>query len=111
MSTYKDFYDYETVDFIAACPVEDCKNNNESYKWVHTKCGNFEKLNSKGILKCNNNDAIGPLVNWRFNCGNHDYKPASLQGLLHCCSLMGSLDGVNMTFLLDLMESVKQQFN
>ena len=59
MSTYKDFYNYETVDFIAACPVEDCKNNNESYKWVHTKCGNYEKLNSKGILKCNNDDAIG----------------------------------------------------
>ena len=109
-----DSYDYSVneIDFKSACPVIECKNNKNVYHWVHTICGSHEKLNEKGWLRCLNPDCkkTGPIVDWQFKCENHDYKKASLQGLLHAFGLMSSLPNINQTFLLNLMGSVGGQY-
>ena len=110
-----DSYDYSVneIDFKSACPVIECKNNKNVYHWVHTICGSHEKLNEKGWLRCLNPDCkkTGPIVDWKFKCENHDYKKASLQGLLHAFGLMSSLPDINQTFLLNLMGSVHGQYS
>ncbi len=110
-----DSYDYSVneIDFKSACPVIECKNNKKIYHWVHTICGSHEKLNEKGWLRCLNPDCkkTGPIVDWQFKCENHDYKKASLQGLLHAFGLMSSLPNINQTFILNLMGSVHGQYS
>ena len=61
------------VKFESPCPV--CKNNDNIY-WVHTKDDCHEQINSRGDIKCNNENCIrhtSPLfiMNWAFNCGQH----------------------------------------
>lgn len=98
------------VDFIAGCPVEGCSNFNKKYTWIHILCGGTEKLSEYGILRCVKCNLSSELVNWLFNCGAHDFKPASFQGLMQAMSIMGSIKGIDMKFLLKLNESVCAQF-
>lgn len=61
------------VKFESPCPV--CKNNNTIY-WVHASDKCHEQINSKGDIKCNNENCkyhSSPLfiMSWAFNCGQH----------------------------------------
>ena len=98
------------VDFVCGCPVDGCKNSKERFTWVHSGCGGYERLSEYGILRCVRCGRSSELVNWRFNCGAHDFLPASLQGLLSAFSIMGGLQGISMTFLTNLNQSVLNQF-
>ena len=112
MKNYSYDYSVNEIDFKSACPVIECKNNKTIYHWVHKNCGSHEKLNEKGWLRCLNPycQQTGPIVDWNFKCEDHDYKKASLQGLLHAFGLMSSLPDINQTFLLNLMGSVCGQY-
>lgn len=109
-----DFDDEENeVDFICPCPVQGCSNNDTSkrFKWVHSGCGGNEKLNDKGYLRCKKCGENGPMIDWRFNCGEHDYKPASLQGLLNGLYVIGNLKNVSQSLILKITDSFIKQYN
>lgn len=102
--------DYE-VDFICPCPVDGCPNNKrDTYRWTHSKCGGYEKLDSNGCLRCLRCDESGPLIDWSFSCGAHGYEKASLQGFIYCLSIIGKLQKPPMKFLLKLTRSVNQMY-
>ena len=46
-----------------------------------------------------------------FNCGAHDFKNASAQGLCHALSVMAQLDTKNQMFIAMLMGRVGEQFS
>lgn len=100
----------EEIWFTCPCPVSGCKNREYAYEWKHTKCGSYEKLNSNGILRCIGCGENGPLIDWEFNCGNHGYESASLQGLLACFSIMGKVTGASKSFLVNLAKSVAKMY-
>ena len=97
------------VEFICGCPVEGCPNGRTQLRWVH--CGGNETLSDTGYLTCKRCGTTGPMVNWTFNCGAHDYKSASLQGLLNAFSIMGNVQGISHLFLLNLMDAVRRQYS
>jgi hypothetical protein len=33
------------------------------------------------------------MMNWKFSCNEHDYKPASMQGCMYALGIMGQLQG------------------
>ena len=45
-----------------------------------------------------------------FNCGAHDFKKASGQGIGHALSLMSQLDTTNEKFIALLTKSISEQF-
>ena len=81
------------IDFISSCPVAGCSNNNNTsrFRWKHKSCGNYEKLNGYGILRCVGCQEKGPLTDWLFDCGNHNYEPASDQGIENMLSVIAGL--------------------
>ena len=98
------------IDFVSPCPVEGCKNNSTAYKWVHHNCGGYEKITNQGSIYCCKCGKRGLFTDWKFNCGAHDYKYASAQGLCHALSVMAQLDTNNQLFIAMLMGKVGQQF-
>ena len=98
------------VDFICGCPVQGCSNAKTRLTWTHYTCGGYTKLSETGILRCAKCGRSSEFVNWNFNCGNHDFLPASLQGVLNAFSIMGGLEGVSFTFLTNLNRAVLDQF-
>jgi hypothetical protein len=79
------------VDFISPCPVQQCVNKQKSYRWIHTDCGGREKLNDEGNLRCLKCGKVGPFIDWKFNCGDHDYEKASAQGIAHALAVMAQI--------------------
>ena len=79
------------IDFISPCPVQECVNKNKSYRWIHSDCGGREKLNDEGNLRCLKCATKGKFVDWKFNCGDHDYKEVSAQGVSHALAVMAQL--------------------
>ena len=79
------------IDFISPCPVQQCINKNKSYRWIHSDCGGREKLNDQGKLRCLKCDTKGDFIDWKFNCGDHDYESASAQGVAHALAVMAQL--------------------
>ena len=100
----------EEIWFTCPCPVDNCSNNKKSYEWKHSYCGGYEKLNANGILRCIKCGEKGPLVDWEFNCGNHGYESASLQGLLAAFSIMGKVSGGSKMFYVKLAKAVAKQY-
>ena len=99
------------VDFICGCPAEGCPNGRIKYVWTHYNCGGTENLSDKGYITCKRCSLSAPIIDWAFKCEAHDFKKASLQGLLNAFSIMGGVPGVSMAFLLNLMEAVKKQYS
>ena len=92
-------------------PVEGCSNSKIPYEWKHKKCGSYEKFNSKGILWCTGCGENGHLIDRKYNCDNHDYESASLQGLLAAFSIMGKVTGASKRFLINLAKSVVNMYD
>ena len=98
------------IDFVSPCPVEECKNKNTSYTWSHYNCGGHEKITNQGNIYCLKCGTNGLFTDWKFNCGAHDFKYASIQGLSHALSVMAQLDTKNQLFIVSLMGKVGEQF-
>ena len=81
------------IDFIAACPVQECINKNKWHKWLHDKCGGRFKLNDEGMLRCLKCGTQGPFADWSFNCGDHDDKECSAQGTAHSFAVIAQING------------------
>ena len=75
------------IDFISPCPVDQCRNKNKSYRWIHNQCGGRLKLDDKGWLRCLKCCLTGPFGG-KFDCGDHDYKEYSTQGIVHALTVM-----------------------
>ena len=77
------------IYFISPCPVQDCVNKNKMYRWTHVKCGGGRlSLNDEGMLRCLKCGKKGKFIDFRFNCGDHDSKECSAQGVSHALSIM-----------------------
>ena len=79
------------IDFISPCPVQQCVNKAKTYRWIHSECGGREKLNEQGILRCLKCSTKGEFVDWKFDCGEHDYEEVSAQGVAHALAVMAQL--------------------
>ena len=80
------------IDFIAPCPVEQCKGRNKSYRWIHNSCKGRLKLNKEGMLRCLNCGTQGPFADWPFNCGDHDNKECSALGTSHSFAVLAQIN-------------------
>ena len=98
------------IDFVSPCPVEECKNKNTSYTWSHYNCGGREKITNEGKIYCLKCGTDGLFTEWKFNCGAHDFKEPSAQGLCHALSIMAQLDKNNQLFIVSLMVKVGEQY-
>ena len=100
------------IDFISPCPVSQCINNEKSYRWTHKDCGGREKLSVKGMLRCLKCGTDGKFVDWKFNCGDHDYLPASKSGVIHALTIMSQLakEPEEQKFITDTTLAIIQQF-
>ena len=99
------------IDFVSPCPVEECINNKTSHRWSHHNCGGHEKITNQGNIYCLRCGTNGLFTDWKFNCGAHDFKYASIQGLSHALSVMAQLDTKNQLFIAMLMAKVGEQFS
>ena len=100
------------IDFESPCPVQQCINNDKLIKWSHRNCGGHEKLTDKGELRCIKCGTKGRFVDWRFNCGDHDYLKASSQGVCHALSIMAqlSIKPNEQSFISTTCAVIMQQF-
>ena len=98
------------IDFVSPCPVEECKNKNTSYTWSHYNCGGHEKITNQGNIYCLKCGTNGLFTDWKFNCGDHDFKEASAQGFCHALSIMAQLDTKNQLFITSLIIKVGNQW-
>ena len=99
------------IDFKSPCPVEECKNNSRVIRWTHHNCGGYEKITNQGKIICYKCGREGLFTDWEFNCGAHDYKYASAQGLYNALSVMAQLDTENQQCIVMLMVKVGKQFS
>ncbi len=81
----------QEILFESACPYVECINNNTKYTWRHHNCGGNEKLNRMGDLRCLKCGSCAPMVDWKFDCGNHGFQRGSYQGYKHLCMIMISI--------------------
>ena len=103
----------QEIDFVAPCPVQQCINKNEPIAWQHVGCKKGKmKLTDSGELRCTNCIKQGPFVDWRFDCGDHDYEKASYQGVGHALSIMSQLAGGEreQMFIANVTQCVMRQF-
>ena len=98
------------IDFVSPCPVEECINNTTSHRWSHHNCGGLERITNQGKIYCLKCGTDGLFTDWEFNCGAHDFKEASAQGVCHALSIMAQLDTKNQLFIVSLMGKVGEQF-
>ena len=98
------------IDFVSPCPVEECKNKNTSYKWYHYNCGGHEKITNQGKIYCLKCKIEGLFIDWKFDCGEHDYQEASSQALGYVFSVMSQLYTKNQLFIAMLNNKVSEQF-
>ena len=77
------------IDFISPCPVQECVNKNRMYKWTHNQCGGRLKLNDEGMVRCLKCGTKEEFIDFRLNCGDHDYEDCSAQGIAHALAIMG----------------------
>ena len=98
------------VDFISPCPVQGCKNKETPYTWSHYNCGGYERITNQGKIYCLRCGTKGLFIDWKFNCGAHDFEYASAQGLCNALSVMAQLDTNNQLFISLLMGKVGEQF-
>ena len=98
------------IDFVSPCPVDECINKKTMYKWYHYNCGGYEKITNKGTIKCLRCGKDALFIDWRFNCGAHDFKQASSQGFSHALSILSQLDKKNQKFIALLSKNVSEQY-
>ena len=101
------------IDFISPCPVQDCVNKNKFYRWTHNQCGGRRlSLNDEGMLRCLKCGKKGKFVDFRFNCGDHNYKECSAQGAAHSVAVMAqtSVEKSQQRFIAKVTKVIMNQF-
>ena len=70
------------------------------------------KLTDLGELKCTSCLKKGLFVDWKFDCGAHDYMKASYQGVGHALTIMSQLVGGEreQLFIANVTQCVMKQF-
>ena len=79
------------IDFISPCPAQECIYKDKMYKWTHNQCGGRLKLDGEGMLRCLKCRIKEEFVDFRLNCGAHDYEDYSAQGVAHALAIMGRI--------------------
>ena len=100
------------VDFISPCPVEKCRNKNKNYRWVHYNCDGREKLNDSGWIRCLKCGGKAPYIDWKFNCGEHDFEEGSTQGIIHALVVMAqlSVEKEHALFIAKTTQEIMKQY-
>jgi len=96
----------EKIDFISECPAINC-NNLKKYEWSHGKCGGKEWLNDEGYLICKACYQNGPLISWKFRCGEHsDFRETNKEKICEILSIAASIESGNRKFKARLLKAV-----
>ena len=99
------------IDFTSPCPVQECIHKDKIYKWTHNQCGGRLKLNNEGMLRCLKCGKKEKLIDFKFNCGDHNYNKCSKQGIAHSFSLMSQIVGEREVMLLCVsITAIMKQF-
>lgn len=100
------------IEFNAPCPVAECEKRDEVIKWHHKNCGGKTWLTSEGELRCVKCGKKHLFIDWKFDCGNHDAKYASQQGLAHSLTIMSqlSINDNEQMFIAKATEVIMKQF-
>ena len=100
------------IDFISPCPVQDCINKRKLYHWTHSNCGGYEKLTNEGKIRCVKCGMTFLFIDQKFQCENHSFKQASVQGAAYALSVMAQLSvkPEEQAFIALLMSKVGVQF-
>ena len=98
------------IDFITTCPVEKCSTNPTKHKWLHVLCGGYFKLTIDGNLTCESCKKTSPLINWKFDCGNHPTESVSHNLIDNTInSLKKENDNVTAAFLSKVLPLIIEQ--
>jgi hypothetical protein len=96
------------VRFYAGCPVQGCKNSNSSIYWYHAPDNGKMYIYDDGFLECEDCETKGLIIDWLFDCGDHDYEYASYQGFLNMIAVLGHLEA-DEDFVDDCLEAGRKQ--
>ena len=96
------------IRFIAGCPVQGCPNGSSSICWQHSRDNGDMYIYDNGSLECDDCGTDGLIIDWKFDCGAHDYQYASYQGFLNMISVLGHLDA-DEDFVDDCLDAGRQQ--
>ncbi len=95
------------VRFRSGCPVSGCKNSNSDILWYCNLNHHPLYLHDDAILSCDDSRGLyGNIFNWKFNCGEHDYKYASYQSVLGTLSILGHF--TDYDFIEKIMIKIRQ---
>ena len=106
----------DEVDFICGCPTKNCTNEKGDIKWTHRDCGQYEKINDKGIVRCLNDSTClnCPIVCLQFKCGSHDdYRDFDPQQAYRLIGQISNLDlsSVGRQFIRNLRKAIDKQLD
>ena len=106
----------DEVDFICGCPTKNCTNEKGDIKWTHRDCGQYQKINDKGIVRClNGNNCLNcPIVCLQFKCGCHDdYRDFDPQQAYRLIGQISNLDlsSVGRQFIRNLRKAIDKQLD
>jgi hypothetical protein len=103
--------DFKEEFLIMPCPIKGHKCKQGNITWVHAKCKSYVKISNEGYIRCSNSSCNlkENIVEWRFDCGNHDFMKANPQALNFCLCSMLSLTGVNPTWVMEVTDCVWKQ--
>jgi len=96
------------VRFIAGCPVKGCINGNIPIYWCHNQDDGAMYIFYNGYLECDDCETNGLIIDWKFDCGEHDYEYASFQGYLNMIAVLGHLVA-DEDFIDDCIDAGKRQ--
>lgn len=83
------------LDYYAPCPVEKCKYNKKSYRYVCKHCGGQLKLTYWAYLRCEDCSFKKKFSDMKFACNNHSSHHPSIQGILRSLAAMTKYSNQN----------------
>lgn len=101
----------QEIDFVAPCPVLGCVNAlpDKCFQWIHSSCRGYMKVTKAGYLRCTNCECTGEILDWLFNCLEHDYKPISSQGTIFAFGVLCQIKGLSDDWFTEVTDRVKEQ--
>ena len=102
---------HSEVWFKCPCPIVDCKNKAKdvAFQWNHHECSGAMKVSSEGYLLCTKCSTKGDIIDWKFECEYHDFKPLTHQGIIFAISTMCQVEQISDDWLAKVIEKIKQQ--
>ena len=92
------------IDFITGCPIAGCDNASSKLVWTHKKCGNKEKINDQGIVRCIKCGNLGEFFLLRYNCDRHNgYQYGNYTAFAAALSVLANF---NVDFSVKLTEKL-----